>query len=118
MTSSTLEPAPTAPRRAPLAADSAGSPVPPDDEVRQRRVEGRAFRATFLGMAIGAVVCALLWCGLMLVAMSGAAPSRGPMLLVGAGCGLFAGIFLGGWAGSLVGAGRLEHHEHETLPHA
>ena len=39
MTSSTLEPAPTVPRRAPLAADSAGSPIPPDDEARQRRVD-------------------------------------------------------------------------------
>jgi hypothetical protein len=36
----------------------------------------------------------------------------GGMLWVSAACGVFAGLFLGGSAGTLVGASHLEHHEH------
>ena len=92
-------------------------PAAPSGGDRQLGVERSVFRYAIAGSLIGAVVCAGIWSVLMAVALAGDRTNFGPMLLVGAGCGVFAGIFLGGWAGTLAGAARLEHHEHEILPH-
>jgi protein-S-isoprenylcysteine O-methyltransferase Ste14 len=97
-----------------MAATTTHESLASDDE--QRAVENVVARSAIIGAIVGAVICALIWVGLMAIAMAGKGWSLGPMLLVGAGCGLFAGIFLGGWAGTLVGALKLEHHEHQSLP--
>jgi len=90
--------------------------APDDDLDAQRRVERRAFRAWGVGMLVGAVVCAFVWCGLVALALAGGTEGAGGMMVTGAACGVFAGIFLGGWAGAVVGAIALEHHEHGTRP--
>lgn len=87
-------------------------------DAEQARVESTVARSAVTGAIIGAVICAGIWVGLVAIALVGKGWRLGPMLLVGAGCGVFAGIFLGGWAGTLVGASKLEHHEHATLPGA
>ena len=78
--------------------------------------ERTLFRRTLIGSAIGAVVCAGLWIVIVLLAVADKGYALGPVVLVGAGCGVFAGIFLGGCAGALSGATALEHAEHATLP--
>jgi len=93
---------------------SARSTVPVDDLPAQRAVERRAFRAWGIGMLVGAGVCAAVWCGLVALALVDSSGSAGGMMVTGAACGAFAGIFLGGWAGAVVGAIELEHHEHAT----
>lgn len=105
-----IRPEPPAPARLVVVPD------PVDDLDLQRRVEARFFRAWGIGMLVGAVVGAAVWCGLVAVALAGGAEGRGAMMLTGAACGVFAGIFLGGWAGAVVGASYLEHHEHATRP--
>ncbi len=83
------------------------------DDTGQRAVEHVLVRSTIAGMAIGAVICACIWVGLVSIALVGKGLELLPMLLVGLVCGVFAGIFLGGWAGALYGASKLEHIEHE-----
>ena len=73
-------------------------------------------RDAIFGAVIGAVVCAGIWTGLVLLAVQGKGQALGPVLLVGAGVGVVAGLFLGGCGGALAGARKLEHHEHETRP--
>jgi len=82
----------------------------------QEAVETRVFTSIAGGMLIGAVVCALLWTGIVLLAHAASDFDLKPMLLVGLGCGIFAGVFLGGCFGALRGSLLLEHHEKETLP--
>jgi hypothetical protein len=103
-----------APEPETTARDPALSPV--GEDAAQVAVERVVFRSTLAGMGIGALICAVLWIGIVVVALVGKDEPLGPMLVVGAACGMFAGLFLGGWAGSLVGAAKLEHHEHRTLP--
>lgn len=91
--------------------------VVPDTE-EQRKVEGVVARSAIAGMAIGALICAGIWSVLVLLAMAGSGFRVWPMLWVGIACGIFAGMFLGGWAGTLVGASKLEHYEHEIRPGA
>lgn len=85
-----------------------------DPDAEQRAVERVVARSAIIGILVGMAVCAVIWIGLMALALAGD-EGFGPMIWVGAVCGAFAGIFLGGWAGMLIGALRLEHHEHETL---
>jgi fatty acid desaturase len=92
--------------------------VPGHADDAQARVERHVFRSTVIGMVVGAVVCAGIWALLVAIALVGHGWALGPMLAVGAGCGVFAGMFLGGWAGALVGASQLEHHEHDIRPRA
>ena len=74
------------------------------------------FRAVLVGMAIGTVVCVVLWDLVVLIALAGSGePLAGPLLMGGL-VGMFAGVFFGGWAGTLYGAHLLEAHEHATRP--
>lgn len=97
-----------------MAATAISTTVEPDTE--QRAVEALVARSAIVGAMIGAVVCAVIWIGIVALALAGKGAALGPMLLVGAGTGMFAGIFLGGCAGTLVGALKLEHHEQASLP--
>jgi hypothetical protein len=81
------------------------------------RAEVNLVRCIGIGMGIGALAGAALWMLIVVVALAGSGAPMGPMLAVGAGCGVMAGIFLGGWAGTLVGSGMLEDAEHATLRH-
>ena len=79
------------------------------------QAEGKLVRSVLTGMAIGAVVCSVIWVGLVALATIGAGVRLVPMLAVAAACGVFAGMFLGGCAGALAGARGLEHVEHERM---
>ena len=83
------------------------------EDEEQASVERTIVRSAIIGGAIGAVVCAGIWILIVVLAVSGT-DGVGGMLLVGAACGVFAGLFLGGSAGTLIGASHLEHHEHEV----
>jgi hypothetical protein len=87
-----------------------------DADTEQRRVESQVARAALLGAVVGAFAGAGAWMVIVVLALAGKGWALGPMLAVGAACGVFAGIFLGGWAGTVVGALRLERYEHEHLP--
>ena len=82
----------------------------------QLRAESTVVRGALVGMAIGAAVCAGIWIVIVVIALAGSGFALGPMILVGAGCGMFAGLFLGGWAGTTVACSALEAVEHEQLP--
>ena len=84
-------------------------------DAAQIRAEGKLVRSVLTGMAIGAVVCAAIWVGIVAFATIGAGPRLLPLFAMAAGCGVFAGVFLGGCAGALAGARGLEHVEHERM---
>ena len=98
----------------PPSASRNTSPV--NGDAIQLAAERTLFHRTVVGAAIGAVVCAGLWIVIVLLAVADKGYALGPVVLVGAGCGIFAGIFLSGCAGALAGATALEHAEHATLP--
>lgn len=79
----------------------------------QQEAENRLARSGFIGAVIGAVLGALVWMGL--VALSLLIADTGidtvPMLAMGAGVGVFAGVFYGGWAGTLYGNTAIERAE-------
>jgi hypothetical protein len=104
--------------------EAAPTPVPrievvarPDDaDAAQTAVEHHMFRAVLVGMAIGSLVCVALWELTVFVALVPTGqPLMGPMLMA-AVVGVFAGVFFGGWAGTLYGAHLLEEHEKTTRP--
>ena len=100
----------------PAAPEPVLAAVPDRSDAAQTAVEHRMLRAALIGMAVGAVVCVLLWDLVVLLALAGSGePLLGP-LLMGAVVGVFAGIFFGGWAGTLYGAHLLEAHERATRP--
>jgi hypothetical protein len=86
----------------------------PESEAVQRDAEQSFWRATIIGMAIGAVVCAGIWALLALVAVAGRGWPLGPALWMAAAVGVCAGIFYGGVAGTMIGARKLEAAEHAT----
>ena len=95
---------------APAAADT-------EDQIAgQLAAERVLIRSAAKGAAIGAAVCAVLWLGIVTLAVGGET-GFGAMIWVGIVTGIVAGIFLGGCAGTLAGARHLEHYEHSLLRH-
>jgi hypothetical protein len=86
-----------------------------DAEELQLRTERVFWRDALVGAVIGMVVCAGIWMLIVGIALVGAGWSLGAPLAMAAGVGLFGGAFLGGWAGVMVGAARLEATEHELM---
>jgi len=84
-----------------------------DADAVQVAAEVKFARTVLVGVLIGMAVCAVLWVGLVVIALAGSGEPLGPVLWMAAGVGLFAGIFFGGWAGSMVGARALEKLEVE-----
>jgi hypothetical protein len=71
------------------------------------------WRGVIIGMAIGIPVCAVLWVGLVALALAVADTGWPvvPALGMAAVVGVFAGVFFGGWAGVTVKAEELDHAE-------
>ena len=95
--------------------------VPPPDEAgsaraEEARAEGAVFRDAILGAIIGVIVCVPMWVGLVLIALGDANTALLPPAAMAAGVGVLAGVFLGGWAGTLVGSTTLEHYERDHRP--
>jgi hypothetical protein len=84
-------------------------------DAAQVRAERKLVHSVLTGMAIGAVVCCAIWVGLVAIATIGAGVRLLPLFAMAAGCGIFAGVFLGGSAGALAGSRGLEHVEHERM---
>ena len=114
---STAEIEPTTSTTPPAAPALASVPAPPHD-VDQPKAERTFVRCALIGALIGAVVCAGIWVGIVALATTNNGEGAGPLFAMAAGCGVFAGLFLGGWAGSMVGSKALEHAHHDSLPHA
>ncbi len=74
------------------------------------------WRGLLIGMAIGIPVCAVLWVGIVAAALAiadGGWPMA-PALGMAAVVGVFAGMFLGGWAGVTAQAEALDHAERHS----
>jgi hypothetical protein len=107
-----LQPVPSPPPRPDLAVVQPAA----DPDQAQLAVERRMLYAALLGMAVGALVCIVLWGGVVLLALAGSGePLTGPLLMA-ALVGAFAGLFFGGWVGTMYGAHLLEEHERATRP--
>jgi hypothetical protein len=89
------------------------APLVPDEIVAAER---SWWRGLVVGMAIGIPVCALLWVGIVAIAMATADPGWPvlPALGMAAVVGVFAGMFLGGWAGVTARAEALDEAELHT----
>ena len=85
-------------------------------EERTARVEKGIFRDAFRGAVIGALILSPTWAAMVWFALRNADTARGGPVAMAAGIGVFAGVFMGGWAGTLIGGTKLEHFEHETRP--
>ena len=83
---------------------------------RTARVENGVFRDALLGAAIGVLILSPIWAAMVWFALRNADTARGGPVAMAAGIGVIAGVFMGGWAGTLVGGTKLEHFEHETRP--
>jgi hypothetical protein len=84
-------------------------------DTRQEHAEQTFWHRSLVGGAIGMVLGALLWAGIVAVALVGSGNPLGPVVWMGAGVGVFGGIFLGGWAGAMSGLRQLEETEREIL---
>jgi hypothetical protein len=80
------------------------------------RAERALWRAAGVGVAIAVPACALLWVGLVALALAAADPGWPylPALGMAACVGAFAGMFFGGWAGVTLKAEELEVAERES----
>jgi hypothetical protein len=85
-------------------------------EAARAHAEGAVFRDGVIGAVIGALVLAPIWAGLVLFALRNSDTARLGPALMAAGVGVVAGMFMGGWAGTLLGSETLDHYERETLP--
>ena len=94
--------------------------VPPVviDHDAEMRAEHAVFRDTAIGALIGALVLAPIYAALVGIALRNTGTSLVPVMLMAAGVGVLAGVFIGGWAGTLVGAHTLEQFEHDSRPKA
>jgi hypothetical protein len=102
---------------APTSVVSA-DPVPPEVAA----AEAHWWRGLLLGIAIGIPVCALVWMGMVWLALGVVADSDWPIwpaVGMAAVVGVFAGAFLGGWAGVTACAEHLDETElHASRPRA
>jgi hypothetical protein len=86
-------------------------PAPSAREAEQLDAERHLMRDAIIGVCVGMVVGAAIWAFLVFLALVGTDWEPGPMIVMGALVGVFAGAFYGGWAGVVAGSNRLEHAE-------
>ena len=96
-----------------LVAVDAPRAIPGEIPAEVAAAEARWWRGLLIGIAIGVPVCALLWMGLVALALALASPGWPvwPALGMAAVVGVFAGMFLGGWAGVTARAEALDDAE-------
>jgi len=92
--------------------------VPSDviDPDAEAHAEQAVFRDAGIGAAIGVLAFAPLYVALVSLALLNRGTPLVPPMLMAAGVGVLAGVFIGGWAGTLVGASKLEKFEREHRP--
>jgi hypothetical protein len=86
-------------------------------EVQQ--AESSFWRSAIIGVLIGMPVCAVIWTGLVALAVeiAGAHLDWGVAIIMSVIVGCFAGVFFGGWVGVTVAADRLEEAEKAAHAH-
>lgn len=103
--------------RGPAVATPGAEPVP-EVEGLQLEAERSLLRDALVGIVVGMLVGAGVWALLVLVALAGTDWDLGPAMWMGAGVGVFAGSFYGGWVGTVVGCRKLEEAEARSAGHA
>ena len=83
----------------------------------EHRVERSMARAVLVGMAVGIPLGALVWVGLVALALAGTNWSLGPALAMAVGVGALAGMFFGGWAGVVAWAHTLDDVDGRVARH-
>jgi hypothetical protein len=113
MTALAVSPEPAHDDATTLVAVDTRSAVPGEIPTEIAEAEARWWRGLLIGIAIGVPVCALLWMGLVALALAVASPGWPvwPALGMAAVVGVFAGMFLGGWAGVTARAEALDEAE-------
>jgi len=86
------------------------------DSDAEAQAEQAVFRDAGIGAVIGVLVFAPLYMALVTIALVNHGTPLVPPMLMAAGVGMLAGVFVGGWAGTLVGANTLEKFEHANRP--
>ena len=86
-----------------------------DADQRQERAERTFWQKAMVGGVIGMTAGAVLYAGIVAIALVGSGSSIGPAVWMGAGVGVFGGLFLGAWAGVMAGLGQLEETEHDLM---
>lgn len=128
MTAATIESQPVIPAQ-PERSQPEVAPASSIDERTERdfvqgrlaedlRVERVILRKAIVGAIVGAVVCAPIYAGLVMLALRNSGSALLPPVAMAVGLGFYAGVFLGGCTGTLVGSKALEHHERENRPTA
>jgi hypothetical protein len=117
-----LAPVPAAvPATVESTAPTVGADVVPADVVPAEVVaaERHWWKGFMIGMAIGVPVCSLLWMGIVAIAVGvmNVGWPIWPALGMAAVVGVFAGLFLGGWAGVTACAERLDEAEFHHMRH-
>lgn len=81
--------------------------------------ESHWWKGLIVGMAIGVPVCILIWMAIVAIAVGvmGVGWPVWPAVGMGAAVGVFAGMFLGGWAGVTACAERLDEAEFHSMRH-
>ena len=91
-------------------------PSPSADHDAEQRAEFAVFRDAVIGAVVGALVLAPIYAGLVGLALRNSGTALLPVMLMAAGVGVLAGVFIGGWSGTLVGSHTLETFEREHRP--
>ena len=106
-----LNPSPR-PTLVPHAAD--------DGHEAELHAEQAVFRDAVIGAVIGVLVCVPIWVGMVWLALHNSDQALVPPMAMAGGIGVLAGVFVGGWAGTLFGATQLEkfEREHRPKPHS
>ena len=102
--------------RAVPTATHAPREAEPERLAADHRVERVVLRHALFGALIGAAICAPLYVGLVFLSLGPSGTALAPPLAMSVGLGLYAGLFLGGSIGTLLGSKALEHYERENLP--
>ena len=89
--------------------------VPADDsdarEARVRAAERAMMHDVKVGMAVGVVVCVIVWMAIVMIALASTDWDLLPVVAMAAVVGVLAGLFLGGAIGMTVAAEKLEAAE-------
>jgi hypothetical protein len=124
------EPAPTSTRTSIPTAAPASPPALTEDvtaaastgevPAELQAAEASFWRYAVIGVLIGMPVCAVIWVGIVALAMvvTGTDLDWGVAMIMAVIVGCFAGIFFGGWAGVTISAEKLEEAERASHQHA
>lgn len=120
MTAAALQPEPFPSVPEPVGALHVAMAEPAHLQAAAREAERTFARRAVIGVLVGMPVGALIWTGIVWLALALGAGGWDvwPALGMGAAVGVFAGSFLGGWAGVMWGAGQLDEAEHHIVRHA